>query len=181
MAKCITNCNCCSLLTWDYLKPTSYYVRRHDHRKAGGILIYKGRVLIVQSRANKWGFPKGGFEQGECALQCATREVLEETSFNVRFNEDDSKVKYKDTIFYVKHLQNKPPDIDDMYLKKPGNDCTGIGWIRLTCLKKLVLRKKKTSLVEDLNNMNLDKKEVMQFNLGVRKFVQEYINKSSHR
>lgn len=153
---CTSKCSC-NLLTWDYLGPTRQCVKRRDGRKAGGILIYNGRVLIVQSRGNKWGFPKGGFEQGECALQCAAREVLEETSFNIRFSQDDLKIQYRDTTFYVKYLQNRPPNIDHVYLKKPGNDCTGIGWIRLTCLNKQVREK------------------VLKFNMGVRNFVHEYI------
>ena len=192
MAK--TNCACCNLLTWEYMTPTNNFGRtRHyidpnrDARKAGGILIHSGRVLIMQSRGNKWGFPKGGFERGENALQCAEREVHEETSFNIRFSDDDLKVKYKDTTFYVKHLQNEPPEIDITYLKTPGNDCTGIGWVRLTCLKRLV-RKEKTrerthDLVERLKTLTIDangcaEPQSIQFNLGVRKFVKGYMSKS---
>lgn len=172
---CTTNCDCCSMLTWDYTTPaTRHYINpTRDSRKAGGILIYNGRVLIVQSRGAKWGFPKGGIERGENMLQCAKREVHEETSFNIVFTDDDMKIKCKDTTFYVKYLQTKPPDIDDVYLKAPGNDCTGIGWIRFTCLKKLL--KPKDDLVDKLNNMSLNN-EVMQFNLGIRRFVKKYIH-----
>jgi ADP-ribose pyrophosphatase YjhB (NUDIX family) len=192
MAK--TNCTCCSLLIWDYTKPaTRHYIDpKRDDRKAGGVLIYNGRVLIVQSRGNKWGFPKGGLERGENALQCAEREVREETSFNIKFD-DALKVKYKDTTFYVKHLHNEPPEIDTSYLKTPGNDCTGIGWVRLTCLKRLVQKEKrsKCDVVESLKALTLDSTneygltsepvpyeqplQVMQFNLGVREFVKQYI------
>ena len=130
------------------------------------------RVLIIQSRSDKWGFPKGGFERGETAAQCAEREVHEETSFNVRFSDDDLKVKYKDTTFYVKHLQNEPPEIDIQYLKTPGNDCTGIGWIRLTCLKRLV--KKVVERQEE-------PPQAMHFNMGVRKFVKQYMERANAR
>jgi len=151
-----------------------------DFRKAGGILIYNGKVLIVQSRSNKWGFPKGGFEKEENAVECAQREVNEETSFNVKFRDDDMKVKYKDTTFFVKHLQNEPPEIDDTYLKTPGNDCTGIGWIRLSCLKRLVREEKMRGLIERLKTSALtiddDEPQPMYFNLGVRKFVKGYMS-----
>ena len=159
MAK--TNCTCCNLITWDYLPAaTRHYIDpTRDDRKAGGVLIYNGRVLIVQSRGKKWGFPKGGFERGENARQCTEREVHEETSFNIRFSDDDPKVKYDDTTLYVKHLQNEPPEIDMLYLKTPGNDCTGIGWIRLTCLKRLVKKAKRPDC------------EVILLNLCVRKFM----------
>jgi 8-oxo-dGTP pyrophosphatase MutT (NUDIX family) len=187
MAICnaITNCTCCSLLTWDYTIPAirHYIDPKRDYRKAGGVLIYNGRVLIIQSRADKWGFPKGGFEKGETAIQCAEREVHEETSFNVRFSDDDLKVKYNDTTFYVKHLQNEPPEIDTQYLKTPGNDCTGIGWVRLTCLKRLVKQEKRINydVVERLNTLSINEEEppprLMQFNAGVRKFVKQYMGR----
>lgn len=184
----ITNCTCCSLLTWDYTMPaTRHYIDpKRDDRKAGGVLIYNGRVLIIQSRSDKWGFPKGGFERGETAVQCAEREVHEETSFNVRFSDDDLKVKYKDTTFYVKTLQNEPPEIDIQYLKTPGNDCTGIGWIRLTCLKRLVKKEKRHNcdVVERLKTLTLystneeeEPPQAMHFNLGVRKFVKQYMER----
>jgi 8-oxo-dGTP pyrophosphatase MutT (NUDIX family) len=193
------NCTCCKFFIWDYMRPTThYYINpKQDTRKAGGILIYKGRVLIVQSRGIKWGFPKGGFEKGENAFQCAEREVREETSFNVTFNDDDLKVNYKNTTFYVKHLHIEPSEIDTSYLKTPGNDCTGICWIRLTCLKRLVQKEKreKCDVVESLQALSLDstneehapkglasgpvayeqRLQVMQFNYGVRMFVKQYI------
>lgn len=188
----ITNCTCCSLLTWDYTMPaTRHYIDpKRDDRKAGGVLIYNGRVLIIQSRSNKWGFPKGGFERGETAVQCAEREVHEETSFNVRFSDDDLKVKYKDITFYVKHLQNKPPEIDIQYLKTPGNDCTGIGWIRLTCLKRLMKKEEKEKrlncdVVErktlTLHNTKEEPPREMHFNLGVREFVKQYMERGRNR
>lgn len=177
----MANCTCCSLLTWDYLKPSYYTPPRQDPRKAGGILLYNGQVLIVQSRGNKWGFPKGGFEPGENATQCAQREVQEETSLDVRFNEEDPQVRYKKTIFYVKYLHDKPSDISLVKIRTPGNDCTGIGWIRLSCLKKIVdparrrrkPKNKQDDLVEGLEQLTL---QPMKFNLGLRNFVNKYMN-----
>jgi ADP-ribose pyrophosphatase YjhB (NUDIX family) len=173
-------CICCRLLTWDYTIPDyTYYFRDYiDEPKAGGVLIYNGRVLIIQSKAEKWGFPKGGFERGETAAQCAEREVREETSFNVRFSDDDLKVKYKTTTLYVKYFQDEPPEIDIQYLKTPGNDCTGIGWIRLTCLKRLVKKEKeKRGMERKTLSLDTNEKEDMRFNLSVRNFVKRYMLK----
>ena len=172
-----TQCECCNILNWDYIPKKYKNDTNPDKRKAGGIMIYKGRVLIVQSRAKKWGFPKGGFEKGENASMCAKREIYEETSLKVIFNEDDSKIKFKHTTFFIKHFQIEPPDIDYDHLKTPGNDCTGIGWIRLTCLRQLVNKaNEETNLVDEFENMTLEH-EPMRFNLGLRKFVQKYCTK----
>ncbi|GFR78303.1 M7GpppN-mRNA hydrolase [Elysia marginata] len=42
-------------------------------------------IVLVQSYASKnnWGFPKGKINQGESPAQCAIREVLEETGFDI--------------------------------------------------------------------------------------------------
>jgi len=179
------DCKCCKLLSWDYLTPEKrYYVdKSKDPRKAGGILIYKGRVLLVQSRGNKWGFPKGGFEGREDARKCAIREVLEETSFNISISKEDMKVKYNDTSFFIKHLTTQPPEVDEAFLKTPGNDCTGIGWVRLTCLRKMVNKATNkatnTAKDDDLTNKleSLEIGDEMMFNSGIRKFVSEYLKK----
>lgn len=47
---------------------------------AGGIIKGPdGRVVLVQQNGVSWSFPKGGVEEGETALQAATREIEEET------------------------------------------------------------------------------------------------------
>lgn len=53
----------------------------------GAIIIDKTmkHVLLVQSFAgkNSWGFPKGKINQNESPVDCAAREVLEETGFDI--------------------------------------------------------------------------------------------------
>lgn len=41
------------------------------------------KFLLIQHHAGHWGFPKGGAEHGEDALQAATRELFEETGLRV--------------------------------------------------------------------------------------------------
>lgn len=53
------------------------------HRSCGGVLqCNQGGIVkyaLIQSRyTGKWGFPKGKYEVGETALQCALREIEEE-------------------------------------------------------------------------------------------------------
>ncbi len=42
-----------------------------------------GEVLLVQHSHGHWSFPKGRMELGETPLQCAKRELLEETQLHV--------------------------------------------------------------------------------------------------
>ena len=57
--------------------------------KAGAIIFNRNfdRVLLVKNRdSQKWGFPKGGSKHNENYIQCANREVKEETNINLTDN-----------------------------------------------------------------------------------------------
>lgn len=106
--------------------------------KAGAILLCKNKVLLVQSRGNKWGFPKGTIMPGETVLGCAKREVKEETSLDVDLTENDRLSRsFGHTVLYFKEIKN--PSVNMNNIIKHGEDCSGIGWIRVYCLKKEVL------------------------------------------
>ena len=51
-------------------------------RAAGGVLVEDGWVLVVhRPRYDDWSLPKGKAKPGESYLDCALREVEEETGF----------------------------------------------------------------------------------------------------
>lgn len=109
--------------------------------KAGGMIIYKNKILIVQSNFNKWGFPKGTRDPGESVLECAIREIREETSLVVDLTESDRLLyTFNNTVMYYKKLNCKP-NININHIIREQKDCTGIAWIRLSCLKKQAHRK----------------------------------------
>lgn len=109
--------------------------------KAGGIIVYKNKVLIVQSNRKKWGFPKGSKNPGESVLECAVREIREETSLVVDLTESDRLLySFNNTVMYYKKLNCKPK-INISHIIRAQKDCTGIAWIRLSCLKKQAHKK----------------------------------------
>jgi len=121
--------------------------------KAGGMIIYKNKILIVQSNFNKWGFPKGTRNRGEGVLECATREIKEETSLVIDLTENDRLLYiFNNTVMYYKKLNYKPK-ININRIIQEQKDCTGIAWIRLSCLKKQINGKNNipfTSLLRQL-------------------------------
>lgn len=57
-----------------------------------GVLLWKGDCLLLGERiaangVHDWQFPGGHLEAGENVLECAAREVLEETGLSIGFAE----------------------------------------------------------------------------------------------
>lgn len=73
-----------------------------------GVIIFntaKTRVLVIKNAYNpalsKWGLPKGHLEDGETRLNCAQRELLEETGIKINIEECDPNIKINNTIYYI--------------------------------------------------------------------------------
>jgi 8-oxo-dGTP pyrophosphatase MutT (NUDIX family) len=69
----------------DYLSESE---RSLDVTASGLAIIYQGSILLVHPANASWqrqpfGIPKGGIEPGESYLECAIREVKEETGITV--------------------------------------------------------------------------------------------------
>lgn len=68
---------------------------------AGVILLVEGKILLVQSNKNKnmdndWSIPKGKVDKGEKRLECAIRELEEETGVKIKKDAyDHLRIYYK--------------------------------------------------------------------------------------
>ena len=137
--KTVMRCpNGCCPITIGLYRPRR---KRHGHRrreKAGVFVFDPGsdtrepRVLLVQSRGHLWGAPKGTAEEGESVLECALREVKEETGLSVdpELFAKSTRVKGVATYFYAEIERcDVAPDTT-----MQDNDVNGIAWIRLSCL-----------------------------------------------
>lgn len=92
-------------------------------RRAGVIVIYKNKVLVVLGKiSNKWSFPKGESNEKELLEETAVRELKEETGF-----EFDNKIEFffktKYTTYYKIDVSNNefmqlPNIIDKKEVKK---------------------------------------------------------------
>jgi ADP-ribose pyrophosphatase YjhB (NUDIX family) len=137
--KCIHNC--CVIKHKEYKStPIKFYNRRH--KKKAGVFIYdpnKKSILLVQSKGNLWGPPKGTFENEENSVDCAIREVLEETGILLSKSTLQTKITIKSqaTYFYVEmdECDVKVQDITN-------NDANSITWIKTKCLLEMIKHKK---------------------------------------
>ncbi len=129
---------CCNLKITPYINQSINHIEKTSNKKAGVFMFDpdKNKILIVQSRGNLWGMPKGTFEKNEDSITCAIRELYEETGLEIDKNELTKYLLIKDcaTYFYIKKAEC-PVQIQENVLN---NDANGIGWINITCLKEML-------------------------------------------
>ena len=134
-------CNKCKIIGGIPFDPFKEYdtsqLRNGPEFRAGVIVCNqeKDRVLLVQSLGYKWGFAKGCVEHGETVYEAATRELLEETGLYVPYFDHRYIRVFNRAIYYIHELDS--PGIDAL---PTGNEITGIMWIKLSCLEKLMLK-----------------------------------------
>jgi 8-oxo-dGTP pyrophosphatase MutT (NUDIX family) len=78
-------------------------------RKAGCIVFYQNRILLVKQRSSgKWGFPKGTVKKGESLEDAAIRETLEETGIKLFKWDLYKRFRYSDSYYYLTVLRSSP-------------------------------------------------------------------------
>lgn len=90
--------------------PSAFQSYKPRHMKVYGSIIInnEGEVLLVHGRlSHKWSFPKGHCKKGETDLECATRELYEETglSLNEKYT---SYHKLKGGSYFVFAVTGRP-------------------------------------------------------------------------
>ena len=132
-----TDC-CCKIEIKEY-KQQFLDLKNKIYKKKAGVFIYdpnRNKVLIVQSRGNLWGAPKGTMEYGETNIECAIRELKEETGLIIseKMLSQSFIICNQATYFYL--------EMDECDIKVQENcsqnDANGIGWINLECLRKCI-------------------------------------------
>lgn len=125
---------------------------------AGGILINKGRILLLKRSAtesvypNMWELPSGKKESGETVQQTMVREFKEETGLKVSCLEPISVFDYtlkkgeliKETtqINFLVKLTNNQAKI------KLSSEHDEFGWFNLQDLKNLYISKNTKSIIQ---------------------------------
>ena len=139
MKLCYCEDKCCTVM----IKP--YTLQDHKRKiinKKAGVFIYDSteqKVLVIQSKGNLWGLPKGTFEQNENSVECAIRETYEETGIQLSQHNLGACFYIRDqATYYFAELKMQNVEISNTI----DNDVNGIGWINVDCLQKLIQRGK---------------------------------------
>ena len=139
--------------------------------RCGGIIFNKqlDSVLIVLNKnsyfngENKWGFPKGHRNPKERILDCAKREIKEETGILLPKLMFKRKIYIHNTIYYIIFLKQDYLDFkfDD---KK---EIFKVNWITLQDLKNLNYNRDIKKFLEknkNLNNFDFCEKKKLIYN-----------------
>jgi 8-oxo-dGTP pyrophosphatase MutT (NUDIX family) len=128
---------CCPIKIKAYKHMSRYFNR--NYRKAG-VFIYdpkEHRVLLVQSRGHLWGPPKGTLNIGEREIDCAIREVKEETGLDILSENFTGFVEINNKAIYY-YLEMNTCDIE-LQNGIEDNDANGITWIKIECLENAII------------------------------------------
>jgi ADP-ribose pyrophosphatase YjhB (NUDIX family) len=130
---------CCTIKIKPYTIPKDPFENSLRIQKKAGVFIYDpitDKVLLIQSRGNLWGPPKGTLQYGETERECAIREVKEETGLDISDNDFTRAVKIRNSAIYF-YLERKECDVtvQDHILE---NDANGIGWIKPDCIEQCI-------------------------------------------
>jgi len=138
------NCSnkCCIYKIIPYTKKLfNNYEKQVDVKiKKAGICIYdesSKKILLVQSRGQMWGCPKGSVKDMENSLDCAIREVKEETGFDVdeKSLKDSVIINSKVQYYFLEMKEDNTISVQNHIVD---NDANGIGWFNIECLHDLV-------------------------------------------
>lgn len=111
-------------------------------KKAGSFVFdkSKNKVLLVQSRGHMWGPPKGSIKIDEDPLNCAIREVKEETGLDLLEKNFSGSMIIKCKAQYYFTDMNEQKLYPQEHIKD--NDANGIGWFNVECLNDMIKNNK---------------------------------------
>lgn len=128
--RCVTGC--CEIITETYTPVYEDYRNRFKKLKAG-VFMYNPntkKILLVQSKGEKWGPPKGTMEETDSCLQeCAVRELREETGISIDKNTLTTSYKISRATYYIVET-----DVETSF-NLSELDVSGIAWIHPECVK----------------------------------------------
>lgn len=135
MESVITCKNGCCILRYIHYKRIAEEERFRYRKKAGVILYdkYTDKILLVQSKGNLWGPPKGTFENNEKSDECAVRELLEETGIGINSDMLTNKTNICNAKYYFLNMKETEVSVQ----RSENNDANGIGWIKIKCLEQM--------------------------------------------
>lgn len=124
--------------------------------RAAGALLWRENsqleieiALIHRPRYGDWSLPKGKVDDGETTLQCAYREVFEETGVKAQFTRELGSVEYLESgeSKRVKYWAAKAPSFDQQF--KVNEEVDEIRWLNPVDATSLATHDSDKSIIEN--------------------------------
>jgi 8-oxo-dGTP diphosphatase len=124
--------------------------------RAAGALLWRENsqleieiALIHRPRYGDWSLPKGKVDDGETTLQCAYREVFEETGVRAQFTRELGSVEYLESgeSKRVKYWAAKAPSFDQQF--KVNEEVDEIRWLNPADATSLATHDSDKSIIEN--------------------------------
>jgi diadenosine hexaphosphate hydrolase (ATP-forming) len=83
-------------------------------QQAGGIIVWRDRVLLRRTLRGEWVFPKGWIDPGETEEQAALREVREETGVRAEIVQIGGRAQVeiegepREVVYYLMRVTDSP-------------------------------------------------------------------------
>ena len=116
---------------------------KSQFRKSSTVYIYGVGGIIIDSRSNKllvvkgpikWSLPKGHLEDNESWIECAKREIKEETNITVNITACNRSINIKKCVYYIVVIDDRFRE--DVKSNDP-EEIQDIQWMSIQQLKKL--------------------------------------------
>jgi 8-oxo-dGTP pyrophosphatase MutT (NUDIX family) len=110
-------------------------------KTGGGLVKNKHGEILLIFRRGKWDLPKGKLDEGETLLECAVREVREETGLKKLEVGDEIKITYHTYVDFGKHILKESHWYNMLSKEKEEvtpqveEDITEIRWVKKEDLK----------------------------------------------
>ncbi|BFY98503.1 hypothetical protein BsWGS_01543 [Bradybaena similaris] len=148
----------------------------------GAIILDKElkHVLLVQSftSKNSWGFPKGKINQNEALLECAAREVLEETGFDIKPYADQEEYLEKCTNEQINRLYIVAGvPLNTSFLPKTRREIRDIQWFPIDALPT----HKGDQTLKEAVGQNLNLYTVTPFLKSLKMWIKNYQAEASFK
>ena len=133
---------CCNYMVLPYKHGYHTYnknVNPEQKLRKAGSFIYdkqKNKVLLVQSRGQMWGPPKGSIKENEEVVDCAIREVKEETGLDIEEKNFLGSIIIKTKAQYYFTDMSETDVVLQTHIED--NDANGIGWFDVDCMNSLI-------------------------------------------
>ena len=143
----------------DYFHDSNAPKPNSIHPAAAVALVDEDKILMLKRKDNKkWTLPGGTLDFGESLTDCAIREVMEETGFDVSiqdvvgtYTDGDIRIEYSDgevrqefTIVYLGRTNGGNVELDD--------ESSEYKWISLNEVHTLEMAESQKRRIDDLKN-----------------------------